>query len=69
MKGCYIISFDGSGFKGAFTTAMWTMVGVGLAVAWIPGVADREEAIYQWRYHEVARRSWSYCCRKESCSI
>ena len=38
MKGCYIISFDGSGFKGAFTTAMWTMVGVGLAVAWIPGV-------------------------------
>jgi len=38
MKGCYIISYDGSGFKGMFTAAVWTMITIGAVTALIPGV-------------------------------
>ena len=38
MAGCYTISYDGSGLEASFTTAIWTMIAIGAAAAWIPGV-------------------------------
>ena len=35
-KGCYSISFEGSGFKGAFNTAIWTMATAGALSVIVP---------------------------------
>ena len=37
MKGCYTVSYDGSGFSAMFNAAIWTMISVGAVMAWIPG--------------------------------
>jgi hypothetical protein len=37
MKGCYTVSYDGSGFSGMFNAAIWTMISIGVVLAWIPG--------------------------------
>ena len=35
-KGCYSISFEGSGFKGAFNTAIWLIATTGIAAVFVP---------------------------------
>jgi hypothetical protein len=35
-KGCYSISFEGSGFKGAFNTAIWSIASAGIIAVFVP---------------------------------
>jgi hypothetical protein len=35
-KGCYSVSFEGSGFKGAFNTAIWSIATAGIAAVFVP---------------------------------
>ena len=35
-KGCYSVSFEGSGFKGAFNTAIWAIASTGIAAVFVP---------------------------------